>query len=91
MPLRTTVSRTWNAVIVTLRLVARVGVGLLGAYRLLGGTIGVVVAAVELAWVPLANAGLFAFIGWVLAYGAFHHWPWNHSRFATERLVRQCS
>ena len=86
---RDTLTGAWAMNVATIRFLARVVVGLLGVYWLLGGVIGVVVAAAQLALVSLVGAGLLAFIGWALAYGAFHHWPWEafplHDRQPNER------
>jgi len=74
---RNTLSGVWAINVATLRFIARVGVGLIGVYWLIGGALGVIVAAAQLAVLPIAGSGLVAFIGWSLAYGAFHHWPWE--------------
>lgn len=59
------------------RFCARVGIGLLGVYLLIAGVVGVVVDPFLGAWLSLVGAGVVAFVGWVLAYGAFKRWPWE--------------
>jgi len=75
--LRSTLLGAWNVNVATLRFIGRVGVGLLGVWWLIGGVIGTLVAVAQLALLSVIGGGLTVFIGWSLAYGAFHHWPWE--------------
>jgi hypothetical protein len=74
---RTTISRAWVVAFAILRFVARLGIGLLGVYWLIGGVIGAVTLLFVGVWGGAAGAILYAFIGWSLAYGAFKWWPWE--------------
>ena len=57
--------------------VARVLLGALGAWWLIAGLAGAVYAGVDEAWRPMAGAAIMALFGFCLAYGAFHHFPWE--------------
>ena len=59
---------------------ARVIIGLIGAWWLIGGLAGIVMAGLDHAWVPTAASALFALFGFCLAYGAFIRFPWESGR-----------
>jgi hypothetical protein len=52
-------------------------VGLIGAWWLVGGLWGIVMAGLDHAWGPTFVATLYALFGFCLAYGAFVRFPWE--------------
>lgn len=60
--------------------IARIIVGLLGAWWLVAGLAGIVEAGLDHAWGPMSTAALFALFGFCLAYGAFVRFPWEQGR-----------
>jgi hypothetical protein len=64
-------------IISLLLVVARMALGLVGCVMVLSGLAGLVRVFIDAPWWIGVSAILDGVLGYLLAYGAFHHFPWE--------------